>query len=82
MNHVRANWIETFSSFVQFYPKLTTAIVFGTMAAAGRMVSARYAAIDELISDERATGFERPVSARRAGKKAAKRKTAGRNGHR
>jgi hypothetical protein len=82
MNHVRANWIDTFSSFVQFYPKLTTAIVFGTMAAAGRMVSAQYAAIGESIGDERATVFVPPISARRAGKKAGKRKTAGRNGHR
>jgi hypothetical protein len=41
MNNAHERWIDTFSRFVQFYPKLTTAIAFTTMAAAGRMVAAR-----------------------------------------
>lgn len=40
MTNDRASWIDTFSRFVQVYPKLTAAIAFGTMAAAGRMVTA------------------------------------------
>jgi hypothetical protein len=34
----RANWYETFESWVQFYPKLSAAIAIETMAAAGRMI--------------------------------------------
>jgi hypothetical protein len=75
MNNARANWIDTFSSFVQFYPKLTAAIAFGTMAAAGRMVSGRNAAVGETISDH-AAHFTPPLSHKRTVKKTAKRKTA------
>ena len=34
----RANWYETFESYVLFYPKLSAAIALETMAAAGRMI--------------------------------------------
>ena len=74
MNNARANWIDTFSSFVQFYPKLTAAIAFGTMAAAGRMVSASQST-NGVAESERIPHVAPPKTARRPAK-AAKRKKA------
>ena len=34
----RGGWFEAFQTFSQFYPKLSAAIAFGTMAAVGRMI--------------------------------------------
>ena len=52
MTNNRANWVETFTSFVEFYPNLTRAIAFATIAAAGRMVSVRQSTDAALNSSE------------------------------
>jgi hypothetical protein len=38
MTDHRVDWIETFTSMVQFYPKLSATIALSTMAAASRMI--------------------------------------------
>ena len=43
----RANWYETFESYVLFYPKLSAAIALETMAAAGRMIPSNSRAIGD-----------------------------------
>ena len=51
MNEHRTAWMETFTSFVQFYPKLSARIAIETMAAAGRMLPNRPSAdgdVDEV----------------------------------
>jgi hypothetical protein len=39
MTAYRAVWFEAFRDFVQFYPKLSASIAFGSMAAAGRIMA-------------------------------------------
>jgi hypothetical protein len=39
MTAYRAVWFEAFRDFVQFYPKLSATIAFGSMAAAGRIIA-------------------------------------------
>jgi hypothetical protein len=73
MTHDRASWIETFSSFVQFYPRLTTAIALTTMAAAGRMVSGSQSTVEALDRDS--VPHLAPTTPAKRPAKAAKRKT-------
>jgi hypothetical protein len=46
MTAYRAVWFDAFRDFVQFYPKLTASIAFGSMAAAGRIIANSRPAID------------------------------------
>jgi hypothetical protein len=41
MTVYRANWFDTFRDLVQFYPKLSASIVFGSMAAVANMLPQR-----------------------------------------
>ena len=46
MTTYRAVWFEAFRDFVQFYPKLSASIAFGSMAAAGRIMANSRPAIE------------------------------------
>jgi hypothetical protein len=78
MTDNRANWVETFTSFVQFYPNLTRAIAFATIAAAGRMVSSTPSGVGAFNRSEpiarisRATPAKPSKTAKRKKRKAAR----------
>lgn len=70
MTDHRADWIETFTSFVQFYPKLSATIAFATMAAAGRMLPVPRPTENALNSSEQAPRLVPAMTAKRPAKKA------------
>jgi hypothetical protein len=72
----RANWYETFESYVLFYPKLSAAIALGSMAAAGRMIPTNSRAIGDTAATLVETTPSIPLSpARRTKKRATSRKS-------